>query len=37
MASIISTPLIFPKVEPSDWNRWWKIWFKNFTKGSYES
>jgi hypothetical protein len=29
MASIISTPLIFPKVEPSDWNRWWEIWFKN--------
>lgn len=24
---IISTPLIFQKVEPSDWNKWWKIWF----------
>jgi hypothetical protein len=30
MNSIISTPLIFPKVEPSDWSVWWKLWNKNF-------
>lgn len=29
MQDIISTPLIFPKVEPSDWDKWWKIWNKN--------
>jgi hypothetical protein len=29
MNSIISTPLIFPKVEPSDWSVWWKLWNKN--------
>ena len=29
MQDIISTPLIFPKVEPSDWNKWWSIWNKN--------
>jgi hypothetical protein len=26
--NIVSTPLIFPKVAPSDWDQWWKIWFQ---------
>jgi hypothetical protein len=29
MQDIISTPLIFPRVEPSDWSKWWIIWNKN--------
>jgi hypothetical protein len=29
MHNIISTPLIFPKVEPDDWDVWWKLWNKN--------
>lgn len=29
MQEIISTPLIFPKVEPSNWFEWWKLWFKH--------
>jgi hypothetical protein len=29
MHSIISTPLIFPKVEPNDWAVWWKLWNNN--------
>jgi hypothetical protein len=29
MHNIISTPLIFPKVEPADWSVWWKLWNKN--------
>ena len=32
MQDIISTPLIFPKVEPSNWFEWWKLWF-NHSKG----
>lgn len=25
---MISTPLIFPKVQPSNWQKWWELWFK---------
>jgi hypothetical protein len=27
--NVVSTPLIFPKVYPLNWNEWWKIWEKN--------
>jgi hypothetical protein len=23
---IISTPIDFPKIEPTDWNEWWRVW-----------
>ena len=24
--SVVSSPIVFPKIVPNDWNRWWKIW-----------
>lgn len=24
--SLISSPLVFPKIVPNDWDRWWKLW-----------
>jgi hypothetical protein len=29
MNNIISTPLIFPKVEPNNWDEWWNVWKQN--------
>lgn len=26
MTDLISTPLVFPKVEPTDWEAWWGLW-----------
>jgi hypothetical protein len=24
--SIVSSPIVFPKIVPNDWNKWWKLW-----------
>lgn len=24
--SVISSPIVFPKIVPNDWDRWWKLW-----------
>lgn len=29
MTQLVSTPLIFPKVIPNDWNEWNRVWEKN--------
>ena len=26
MSKIISAPLVFPKIEPDNWEEWWKVW-----------
>lgn len=23
---IVSSPIVFPKITPNDWDRWWKVW-----------
>jgi hypothetical protein len=27
--NLVSVPLIFPKIVPTNWNEWWKFWFEN--------
>jgi hypothetical protein len=32
--SVVSSPLIFPKIIPNDWDRWWKLWTKEATNAT---
>jgi hypothetical protein len=26
LENIVSSPIVFPKIIPNDWDRWWKLW-----------
>jgi|694.fasta_scaffold76793_4 hypothetical protein len=28
MQNLVSTPIIFPYVQPVDWNAWWELWYR---------
>lgn len=28
MEKLLSVPLQVPKIEPTDWNKWWPLWYK---------